>query len=65
MDKRVLETRSVVKYFHDPVDVKVLKEVTFAINRGEFVSIIGKSAAENLHFFISFLLWIRIMKETY
>lgn len=43
MERKVLETRGIVKYFHDPVDVKVLKEVSFSINRGEFVSIIGKS----------------------
>lgn len=43
MENRVLETKGIVKYFHDPVDVKVLKEISFSIDRGEFVSIIGKS----------------------
>lgn len=39
----VIEARLVSKYFHDPVTVKVLKEVSFAVSRGEFVSIMGKS----------------------
>ena len=43
METKVLETNKIVKYFHDPVEVKVLKEVDFSIHKGEFVSIIGKS----------------------
>jgi lipoprotein-releasing system ATP-binding protein len=43
METKVLETRNIVKYFHDPVDIKVLNEVSLSINAGEFVSIIGKS----------------------
>lgn len=43
MQTTVLETRKLVKHFHDPVDVKVLKEVSLSVNRGEMVSIIGKS----------------------
>ncbi|MCB0794367.1 MAG: ABC transporter ATP-binding protein [Flavobacteriales bacterium] len=39
----VLETRKVSKTFHDPVTVQVLKEVSFSVERGEFVSIMGKS----------------------
>ncbi len=42
-DGPILETRGISKYFHDPVTVKVLKEVTFQVQRGEFVSVIGKS----------------------
>jgi lipoprotein-releasing system ATP-binding protein len=41
--KTVLEARSVNKYFHDPQTVQVLREVTFTIRQGEFVSVIGKS----------------------
>lgn len=43
MEKRILEARGISKYFYDPVKVKVLKEITFSINKGEFVSVIGKS----------------------
>jgi lipoprotein-releasing system ATP-binding protein len=42
-DNRVLEAKAITKYFHDPVKVQVLKEVSFSIDRGEFVSVIGKS----------------------
>ena len=40
---KVLEAVGLSKYFHDPVKVQVLKDVSFSINRGEFVSVIGKS----------------------
>lgn len=43
MAEKIIEAKGIVKYFHDPVKVKVLKEVTFNINKGEFVSVIGKS----------------------
>ncbi|MDX2134546.1 MAG: ABC transporter ATP-binding protein [Saprospiraceae bacterium] len=33
------------KYFHEPVSFHVLKDITFDINRGEFVAIIGKSGS--------------------
>lgn len=42
-DSKVLEAKAITKYFHDPVKVQVLKEVSFSIHRGEFVSVIGKS----------------------
>jgi lipoprotein-releasing system ATP-binding protein len=41
--KNVLEARDINKYFHDPVEFHVLKELTFDIRKGEFVSIMGKS----------------------
>ncbi|MBK8847429.1 MAG: ABC transporter ATP-binding protein [Bacteroidetes bacterium] len=43
MSGPILEARNITKYFHDPVSVKVLKEISFSINKGDFVSIIGKS----------------------
>ena len=43
MNNKVLETRHINKYFHDPVSVQVLNDVNFSLNHGEFVSIIGKS----------------------
>lgn len=42
-NSKVLEAVGLSKYFHDPVKVQVLKDVSFSINRGEFVSVIGKS----------------------
>jgi lipoprotein-releasing system ATP-binding protein len=39
----VLKANGISKNFHDPITIKVLKEVSFEIKRGEFVSIIGKS----------------------
>lgn len=41
--KTVLDARQINKSFHDPVTVPVLKDVSFTIDRGEFVSVIGKS----------------------
>jgi lipoprotein-releasing system ATP-binding protein len=43
MNQKVLETRHVSKYFHDPVSIQVLNDVSFTLNHGEFVSVIGKS----------------------
>jgi len=39
----ILEARNINKYFTDPVRFHVLKEISFGIKKGEFVSIIGKS----------------------
>lgn len=43
MGTTVLEARHINKYFHDPVNVSVLRDVTFTVYKGEFVSVIGKS----------------------
>lgn len=43
MEGKVLEAIRISKAFHDPVTVQVLKDVNFAIHKGEFVSVIGKS----------------------
>jgi lipoprotein-releasing system ATP-binding protein len=43
MEKKVLEAKNIVKYFHDPISIQVLKSVSFSLNQGEFASIIGKS----------------------
>ena len=42
-DTIVLQANHICKSFHDPVIVKVLKDITFSICKGEFVSITGKS----------------------
>ena len=43
MNEKILEAKNITKYFHDPISIQVLKEITFSILQGEFVSIIGKS----------------------
>lgn len=43
MSEIILEAKSVSKYFHDPVRMQVLKDITFSVSKGEFVSVIGKS----------------------
>jgi lipoprotein-releasing system ATP-binding protein len=43
MKEKVLEAINISKYFHDPIDVQVLKDISFSLNKGEFVSVIGKS----------------------
>lgn len=39
----VLEAKGINKYFFSPKKTQVLKEVTFQISKGEFVSVVGKS----------------------
>lgn len=43
MDTKVIEALHISKSFHDPVTVQVLKDLSFSIIKGEFVSVIGKS----------------------
>lgn len=43
MDQKILEAKNVTKYFHDPITYQVLKEISFSVNRGDFISVIGKS----------------------
>ncbi len=39
----ILQASRIVKYFNDPEPFEVLKEVSFSVNKGEFLSITGKS----------------------
>lgn len=39
----VLEVRNIEKYFHDPVDFKVLDGISFQVEKGEFLTLVGKS----------------------
>jgi lipoprotein-releasing system ATP-binding protein len=39
----VLQTSHIIKYFNDPVRVKVLDEVNLSVERGEFIAVTGKS----------------------
>lgn len=41
----ILETRHVNKYFHEPVEFQVLKDISITINKGEFLSLVGKSGS--------------------
>lgn len=42
---KALEVRNLVKYFHDPSTFQVLKGVSFDVQKGEFLSIVGKSGS--------------------
>lgn len=42
---KALSVHQISKYFHEPESFQVLKEVSFEVDRGEFVSIIGKSGS--------------------
>ena len=41
----ILKTINIDKYFHDPVDFQVLKNIAFEVQKGEFLSMIGKSGS--------------------
>jgi lipoprotein-releasing system ATP-binding protein len=43
MQPLALAAKGIVKYFHDPVTLKILNNIDLEIKKGEFVSIIGKS----------------------
>lgn len=43
MKNIVLESRDIIKTFHNPLTVNILKGINFKIEAGEFASIIGKS----------------------
>src|SRR6478736_2163800 len=41
--ERVLTTHKVTKYFYEPEKFQVLKDIDLSVNRGEFLSLVGKS----------------------
>jgi lipoprotein-releasing system ATP-binding protein len=41
----ILSTRSLGKYFYDPVKFKVLHDISFEAHRGEFLTLVGKSGS--------------------
>ncbi|MET6996941.1 ABC transporter ATP-binding protein [Chitinophaga defluvii] len=43
MNEVILETRHINKSFHDPVQWQVLKDITFTVDKGEFVTVVGRS----------------------
>lgn len=42
---KALTVKNVNKYFHEPTEFHVLKDISFEVDRGEFISIIGKSGS--------------------
>jgi lipoprotein-releasing system ATP-binding protein len=43
MEHTIIEAKNIIKYFHDPISIQVLKSINFSLNLGTFASIIGKS----------------------
>lgn len=43
MNQIVLEAKNITKTFSDPITIEVLRNISFAVEKGEFVSITGKS----------------------
>lgn len=41
----ILTTRSLTKYFYDPVKFPVLQQISFDVRKGEFLTLIGKSGS--------------------
>jgi lipoprotein-releasing system ATP-binding protein len=41
----ILKTVGINKFFHDPVDFQVLKNIEFEVKKGEFLSLVGKSGS--------------------
>jgi lipoprotein-releasing system ATP-binding protein len=39
----VLEAKNIDKFFYNPTETQVLKQVSFQLNKGEFVSVVGRS----------------------
>src|SRR6478735_10617214 len=39
----VLKTEKLIKYFYEPEKFQVLKDINLSVNRGEFLSLVGKS----------------------
>lgn len=41
----ILETKNINKFFHEPTEFQVLKEISFDVKKGEFLSMVGKSGS--------------------
>ncbi|KXK40507.1 MAG: ABC transporter ATP-binding protein [Saprospiraceae bacterium] len=41
----ILETKNITKYFYSPVEFQVLKDISFSVRKGEFLSLMGKSGS--------------------
>lgn len=44
-NQSVIRAAGIDKHFHGPVDYHVLKDISFDVQRGEFVSVMGKSGS--------------------
>jgi lipoprotein-releasing system ATP-binding protein len=42
---KILDSKSISKYFTDPVEFQVLKNISFDVNKGEFMTLVGKSGS--------------------
>jgi lipoprotein-releasing system ATP-binding protein len=45
MQNLALSVKNISKYFHDPQTFQVLKDISFDVKQGEFLSLIGKSGS--------------------
>lgn len=45
MNTPILDIKNISKYFHEPQTFQVLKDISFTVDRGEFISLIGKSGS--------------------
>ncbi|MCX8471026.1 MAG: ABC transporter ATP-binding protein [Chitinophagaceae bacterium] len=43
--KTILKTENINKFFHDPLEFQVLKNISFEVKQGEFLSMVGKSGS--------------------
>jgi lipoprotein-releasing system ATP-binding protein len=43
MENIILEAKGINKYFHDPNTIQVLNNISFSVQKGQFVSVTGKS----------------------
>ena len=43
MSQHILIANKICKSFHDPMTVQVLNNISFTVDKGEFISVIGKS----------------------
>lgn len=45
MENLALSVKNISKYFYEPKKFQVLKDISFDVNRGEFLALIGKSGS--------------------
>lgn len=42
---KILDSKAISKYFTDPVEFQVLKDISFDVEKGEFTTLVGKSGS--------------------
>ncbi len=45
MRQTILKTENIDKYFYDPIEFQDLKNISFEVQKGEFLSMVGKSGS--------------------